>query len=127
MTTLVLLYTVAFCRIVIGLVFVISFVGKVLNIPEFKQTIAKFGILPERLNSVGTFAILGCELGVVLLVSIGGVYLGFGFALAACLLLVFCIALVSVLARRIQTPCNCFGATEQPVSSSDVWRNVVFM
>jgi hypothetical protein len=47
-----------------------------------------------------------------------------GFGLAAFLLLTFSVALISVLARKLSTPCNCFGASMKPVSRYDVLRNM---
>jgi hypothetical protein len=43
--------------------------------------------------------------------------------LALLLLIVFSIALSSVLVRKLPTSCNCFGASDQPVAVTDVWRN----
>jgi len=67
------------------------------------------------------------EFAVVLLVTIGGPLLLSGFARATLLLLIFCGALASVLARRLQTACNCFGSSEKNVSSADIWRNLGFI
>lgn len=67
------------------------------------------------------------EFAVVLLVIFGGSLLIIGFPLAILLLFLFCIALVSVLVRRIRTSCNCFGPGAKQVSRFDVWRNIGFM
>jgi len=58
---------------------------------------------------------------------VGGRLLPIGFSLAILLLLVFTTALALTLARNIQTPCNCFGAGEQPVTVYDLWRNLGFL
>lgn len=124
---MVLLSVLAFCRIAIGLVFGISFLSKIINIPTFEQTITNFHILPEQLNRVAALLFLGGELAVSLLVAVGGLFLIPGFLLSIALLLLFCGALVSVLCRKIQTSCNCFGSTEKPVAVTDVWRNAGFI
>jgi hypothetical protein len=67
------------------------------------------------------------EFAVVALVSIGDPLLIFGFSLAIGLLLLFCLALVSVLARGIRTTCNCFGTSTKEISAFDVWRNIGLM
>ena len=126
-TTMMSLYMLAFCRVVIGLVFVVSSVGKVLHISQFRQAISNFHILPGRLSGAAAMLFLCGEFVVVVFVLIGGPLLPFGFALAIFLLLLFCIALVSVLVRRIRTSCNCFGPGAKQVSRSDVWRNIGFM
>jgi hypothetical protein len=39
----------------------------------------------------------------------------------------FSAALITVLHRKIQTPCNCFGTSSHPVSHLDLVRNVGFL
>lgn len=123
-TMIVSMYLLAFCRVVIGLAFVVSSISKVLNIAQFRQAISNFHILPRRLSGVTAMLFLCCEFAVVVFVLIGGSLLTIGFSLAIFLLLLFCIALVSVLARGIHTTCSCFGPSAKQVSRVDVWRNV---
>ncbi len=120
-------YMLAFCRIAVGLVFAISFGGKVLDIPTFTQAIGRFHILPERINRLAALLFLSGELTVIVLMILGGRLLGPGFGLAIFLLLIFCMALVSALIKRVKVSCNCFGPSEKPVSLYDVWRNVGFI
>ena len=126
-TAMVSLYILAFCRVVIGLVFVVSSISKVLHISRFRQAISNFHILPGQLSGAAAILFICGEFAVVIFVIISGPLLLFGFALAIFLLLLFCIALVSVLVRRIRTSCNCFGASTKQVSHFDVWRNVGFI
>ncbi len=126
-TTMMSMYMLAFCRVVIGLVFVVSSVSKVLNLAQFRQAISNFHILPRRLSGVAAMLFLCGEFAVVAFVIIGGPLLSLGFSLASFLLLLFCIALVSVLARGIHAACNCFGTNAKQVSHFDVWRNVGFI
>jgi uncharacterized membrane protein YphA (DoxX/SURF4 family) len=121
------LYVLAFCRVAVGLVFAVSSIGKVRDIVQFQKTIRSFEIIPAKLDKLASMLFLSCEFVVVILVTLGGSLLFLGFLLAFCLLLLFCIALLSVLARKIQTSCNCFGASKKPVSLFDVWRNVGFI
>lgn len=118
------LYVLTFCRVVIGLVFVLSGIGKARDIAQFRQIIQTFNLLPRSLYSVAAALFLGGEFAVVALVFIGGPVLIFGFSLAIGLLLLFCCALVSVLAREIHTACNCFGTSTKEISTFDVWRNI---
>lgn len=127
LTTMVSLYMLAFCRVVIGLTFVVSSVSKVLHMAQFRQAISNFHILPGRLSGIAAMLFLCSEFAVVVFVLIGGPLLLFGFALASFLLVLFCIALVSVLVRRIRISCNCFGTSTKRVSHFDVWRNVGFL
>ncbi len=121
------LYLLAFCRITIGLLFITSFWRKAWDVPGFAQTISRFDLLPERWSYPLALLFLGAELAVVILVIFGGSLLSLAFNLALLLLAVFTMALVSVLRRRLQAACNCFGASHQPVTHADVWRNVGFI
>jgi len=123
MFTPLFLGVLAFCRIVIGLVFAISSFRKARDLAQFKRTITRFAILPESWSSLLALAFVGAEFAVVILVVLGGPFLLPGFLLAIFLLLLFCLALSSVLVRGIATSCNCFGPGEQQVSFSDIWRN----
>ena len=122
-----LLYLQIFCRVVIGLVFTISFLGKAFHLSSFQRSILAFNILPARFSRPAALLFLSGEGAVVILVGVGGSLLGLAFVLAILLLLVFSCALLSVLIRKLQTSCNCFGPTEKQVSSADIWRNIGFL
>jgi len=120
-------YVFAFCRVVVGLVFLAAFVGKIRNIPRFQQTITNFQLLPGRLNGPMAFLFIGVELAVLICIAIGHRLLLPGFLLALVLLLLFSLALASVLFRKLRTSCDCFGSDEKPVSPADIWRNAGFL
>jgi hypothetical protein len=122
-----MIYVLAFCRVVIGLVFALSSLSKARDLAQFQQAILGFRLLPARVGHLAAVAFLGGEFAVVLLMVIGGPLLLPGFALAILLLLVFCAALASVLVRRLHTACNCFGSSRKLVTPVDIWRNVGFL
>lgn len=120
-------YGIAFCRWAIGLVFVLSCTGKLNNVIAFANTISRFKLLPVYLIRFAAWLVLASEAIVIVTMLIGGRLLAWGFLLAILLLVVFCFALLSVLLRRIQTPCNCFGASSNtPVSSLEIFRSLIF-
>lgn len=121
------LYLLVFCRIVLGLVLLLAFANKVLNMPRFQQTVAGFGILPPRLSAIAAVLFVAGELVVVLLMALGGAFLGPGFALATLLLVSFSVALLSVLVRGMNVSCGCFGPSQKAVSAYDLWRNAGFI
>ena len=121
------LYLFAFCRIVVGLVFLAAFVSKVRNIPQSQRAIGNFQILPRWLSVPAAFLFLGGELAVMICMAAGNWLLLPGFVFALLLLLLFSLALASVLVRKLSTSCNCFGSDEKPVSPADIWRNVGFL
>jgi uncharacterized membrane protein YphA (DoxX/SURF4 family) len=113
----------AFCRVAMGFVFVASSLSKVRDVAQFQQTIRQFHILPSSISREAAVFFLGGEFAVVILMIIGGRLLLPGFALAIFLLLLFCFALVSVRARKLQISCNCFGVSVKPISQIDILRN----
>ena len=113
----------AFCRVAIGLVFVASSMSKVRNVAQFQQTIRQFRILPSSMSGGAAVLFLGGEFAVVLLMIIGGRWLLPGFVLAIFLLVLFCLALISVITRELQISCNCFGVSERHISRLDLLRN----
>lgn len=120
-------FILIFCRVTIGLVFALSSLSKVRNISEFKRTIQGFQLLQPRMSGSAALLFLCGEFSVVLLIAIGGPVLFYGFALALFLLFLFCFALASVLRRQLRIACNCFGSSEKPVTSTDLWRNAGFI
>lgn len=120
-------YVLVFCRVTIGLVFLISFLTKARNLLAFQSTIISFNILPRQMSASVALFFLAAEFITALLMLVGGSFLPFSFALAIFLLLAFSLALTSVLVRNVQTSCNCFGPTEKAVSRYDLVRNTGFI
>jgi hypothetical protein len=116
-------YLLAFCRIALGLTFALSFVGKVRDVGQFSGTIRKFDLLPAGWAGPTAVLFLSGEAAVVVLLILGGRLLTLALALAGLLLAIFSLALLSALRRGIETSCNCFGASAEPVSYLDIWRN----
>jgi uncharacterized membrane protein YphA (DoxX/SURF4 family) len=120
-------YLLLFCRLVIGFVFLASFVSKLRNIPAFMQTIRQFDLIPTRFSQPAALLLLGSELTIIVLILLDRAWLFVGFGLAFVLLVGFSVALASVLSRKIQTSCNCFGPSTTTVSRYDLWRNACFI
>lgn len=124
---MILTYLLTFCRLVIGLAFALSFVGKLRDVAQFAETIRNFDLLPKQLTRTAAVLFLTGEAVVVLFMVLGDRLLPVVFTLAGLLLLLFTLALLSALRRNIETSCNCFGASEKPLTYYDIWRNVGFM
>lgn len=127
MSLMTLAYVLTFCRVVTGLVFLISGASKARQLPQFKQTIMTFQLLPNQLSGIAAMLFLVGEFGVVILMIAGSTFLFPGFVLAITLLTLFCGALASVLARKLRTSCSCFGTSEKPVTGYDLIRNGGFI
>lgn len=118
---------ISFIRVLIGLVFMYSFLKKLWNIRGFRDTITKFGIIPSKYSNFLAHCFLIGELIVTVFMLLGGFFLIIGFALAAILFLAFSIGLISVLFRKIQTSCSCFGPDENQVSIFHFIRSFGFL
>lgn len=117
-------YVQAFCRILLGLIFLLSSVGKLRDMVGFRKAINNFQIFPPQFDHLIARLFVGCEIIVVILLVIGGPMLLYGFFLAIFLLTVFSSALVSVLIRKLSISCHCFGSSTRSVSLLDIWRNI---
>jgi len=114
-----------FSRMVIGLVFILSFMGKVRDISSFQKAINNFKLTPEWASPFLALLFLVGEFSVTLAMIVGGHFLSWGFILAGLMLLAFSISLLSVIVRKIDTSCNCFGYSKNDrVSSYEIYRNV---
>jgi uncharacterized membrane protein YphA (DoxX/SURF4 family) len=83
------LYLLAFCRVALGLVFLVSSLSKVRDLAQFRQTIRAFHLLPSALSGMAALLFIGGEGTVVVMVVIGGPLLLPGFVLGGGLLLLF--------------------------------------
>src|SRR5579859_7712595 len=60
-----------FCRVVLGLVFVLALVGKWRDLQGFRQSIMSFRLIPDRLSGVVAFLCLVGECAVLLGMIVG--------------------------------------------------------
>jgi Methylamine utilisation protein MauE len=117
-----------FSRIVIGMVFILSFSGKLRDISSFQNAINEFRLSPEWVSPYLALVFLAGELVVAVAMILGGRFLSWGFMLAGLMLVVFSIALLSVIIRRIDASCNCFGSSgDDRVSTYEILRNASFI
>lgn len=117
-------YLLIFCKIVVGLLFAISFLFKLKNFPQYVNTVSSFRLLPRSFSQSAAYLVLACELAVIIFLYKWQLA---AFWLATGLLVIFSAALASVLLRNIKTVCNCFGANQNPVSPADLIRNLGFI
>ncbi len=124
---MILLYLLAFSHVVTGVVFGMSFLGKIRRPSDFVATIHSFRLVPPGLSRLAAGLFLAAEAAVVGSMGIGGPLVLPGLLGAVGLLLLFSAALASTLLRQIHTSCSCFGPTVQPVSPLDLGRNAGFV
>ncbi|HEU5271734.1 MAG TPA: MauE/DoxX family redox-associated membrane protein [Jatrophihabitans sp.] len=112
-----------FCRWSIGLTFAVSAIGKARDLRGFELAVTELRALPAGLARPAALATVLAEALVVLALAVGRLALPIGFGLAAGLLLLFSVVLAAALRRRTTVSCNCFGASERPISGYDLIRN----
>lgn len=118
-------YVLMFCRFTLLFLFILASVGKIRHPRRFNQALQRLQLAPPRLTGGLTVITIAGELLVVICLTRGADWLRWGFGLAALLLTVFTMGLLSVLHRHVKAPCACFGLSEKPASRYDVWRNLV--
>jgi hypothetical protein len=117
-----------FSQTLIMATFIASALSKARDPSRFAHTVERFKLVPP--NQVGTVAraLLGCEALVVVLLAIGFAVPGLvtaGLVVALGLLMVYTAGLAAVRIRGLSVACNCFGASNRPVSWYDVARNIL--
>ena len=114
-------FLLAFCQVVVGCVFAVSSFAKIKDFSPYLTAVAAFRLVPTPFVRVSALFFLVCEILVVILLFIWPII---AFSLAVILLLLFSVALTTVLLRGIQTTCNCFGSSSHSVSYTDLIRNI---
>lgn len=99
MTEVALPYLIAYSRVVIGLVFLTSFAGKIRNVALFDQTIRSFQVVPTSWTVLVARLFLAAEVAIALVTLFSGDFWWVGLLLAAVLLSGFCVLLLSVSSR----------------------------
>jgi hypothetical protein len=120
-------YILFFCRAIFAFVFSWSFLGKIHSPNAFVRSIQNFRLLPKSFTKPLAWLFMFGELVVVIAMIIGRDFLVWGFILGTLLLMIFSLALALVLASKIKTSCNCFGASEKLISPYDLVRNIGFI
>ena len=120
-------FLILFSRWLIGILFLVSSLGKARTLPAFQIAIRNFKMVPESLIPLFAYSLLVSEIITCLFMLFGGIFLPIGFALAVFQLIAFLIALVYVLIKGYQTSCNCFGPSSKIVTRFDVGRNIFFI
>jgi uncharacterized membrane protein YphA (DoxX/SURF4 family) len=120
-------YVLLFCRWSVGITFLASAVGKARDLPGFRQAVTDLHALPSRLARPAAIGTVLAESLVALGMLVGSVALPAGFVLGAVLLVLFSVVLIAALRRDAGVSCNCFGASERPISWYDIGRNAMLV
>jgi hypothetical protein len=115
------------CRLYILVVLLASAAGKARAIGRFAETLEALVHLPARWSRIAAVAITASELLVALALVDGGAAAHHGMTAALVLFLAFTAVLLVALVRRQTVSCNCFGASDHPISAWDLVRNLLLI
>ena len=114
------------CRIVLGLIFIYASFHKIVRPDQFAESMGNYRILPHYL--VNLFAItlpyVEALFGLLLILQLSTPAAALGLDV---LMIVFLGALISAFLRGIDTGCGCFSATAEPISPSQILRDIIFL
>lgn len=116
-------------RVLLGLVFLCSLVGKVRGADAYREfRSAMVALVPATRPYARVCAplVVSAEVSVILLLAVPGTVTA-GFGLAVLLLGAFTATLVGVLRRRAVATCGCFGGAGAPVAPRHVVRNAALL
>ena len=105
---LVIQYLLAFTRIYLALVFIISGLDKINDLASFSQSIENYRLFPIQIINILAIIIPWIELvsGAILFL---GLYIKENSLIISTLLLVFTMAIISAILRNLDIDCGCQG------------------
>jgi thiol-disulfide isomerase/thioredoxin len=111
-------------QIALGMIFLISGLGKILDFAGAKKAAADFG-MPASLAAPFTVTLIAAELAIWAFISIPG-FRWYSAIVAFTLLVIFTLAVTVQLVRGNAPDCHCFGeVSEQPISWKTLLRNAI--
>ena len=114
-------YVVITLRVLLGLIFIYSSVGKLFNSAEFAKAILRYDFLPIYFVNLLAIVLPWLEF-VVGLLLIAGIYKKASSFLAGASLVMFLIALISAVARGLDISCGCFSLEESSSKGDIIYR-----
>lgn len=119
-------YLAAGARCVIGVVFVVSSVGKARAFRDFVAYLGSTRLLDAKWVPLVARCVVVAEFCVWILVALPVSVAGTaGFVMATGLLMVFAVGIARVMRAKVLVPCMCFGVSTSPLGVRHVVRNVV--
>lgn len=117
-------YLILLCRLVLGSVFIIAAIDKIVAPDAFAENIYAYGLVPYPFINLFALILPWLELlcGIFL---ISGMLIRPSAAILSLLLLIFAVAIIIVLSRHLNIDCGCFGKEHAtPVSPEKVMEDI---
>lgn len=120
---------VLLCRLVLGIVFIVSALGKLLDPPDFAHAAAAFRILPAQTVNLFAMIMPWVEMicGALLIVNRK---VPAAALILASLNVVFIAVIVSAMVRGLDIDCGCFSLLAKEKAGLSIWlivRDLVFL
>ncbi|GIH45143.1 Methylamine utilisation protein MauE [Microbispora rosea] len=119
-------YLFAFCRLLTGIVFLMSAVSKLRGRAAYEEFTAATRALVRLPSRPVAALVVAAEIAVAPLLAWRPTVLA-GFCVALGLLVAFTAAIVVALRRGRRVSCRCFGASAVPVGAGHLARNAVLI
>lgn len=119
-------YLFAFCRLLTGIVFLMSAVSKLRGRAAYEEFTAATRALVRLPARPVAALVVTAEAAVAPLLAWPPTVLA-GFCLALGMLVAFTVAIAVALRRGRRVPCRCFGASAVPVGPGHLARNAVLL
>lgn len=114
-------YLVITLRVLLGIIFIYSSIGKLFNPADFAKAILRYDFLPVYLVNLLAIFLPWLEFVVGLLLVIG-IYKKASALLTGASLVMFLIALISAVARGLDISCGCFSLEESSSKGDIIFR-----
>ncbi len=114
-------YVVVTLRVLLGLIFIYSSIGKLFNPADFAKAILRYDFLPIYFVNLLAIVLPWLEF-IVGLLLISGVYKKASALLAGASLVMFLIALISASVRGLDISCGCFSLEESSSKGDIIFR-----
>jgi uncharacterized membrane protein YphA (DoxX/SURF4 family) len=108
------------CRLVLGVVFIISALGKLLDPQDFAHAVAAFRLLPVQTVNLFSMALPWVEMICAVLLIVNRKTTAAALILAG-LNVVFIVAIVSAMARGLDIDCGCFSLLSKQKAGLSIW------
>lgn len=119
-------YLTMSCRLLLGLVFLVSAVTKLrtgATRREFVLSVRALLGYERALSVILATASVAAELVIVVLLTLPST-MAFGFVTAALLLVAYAVVLGRALKRGVRAPCQCIGSSTAPIRAWLIARNI---
>ena len=117
---------VSIARWLLGLIFIVSAIGKIADPAAFADNVAAFRLLPVHAVNIFAIALPWVEL-LVGLSLLNGVAFRSGALLAGIMNVVFVVAAATAVARGLDIECGCFTAAKSKVGWALIVRDVALL